>query len=81
LTFPCTYLHTYFFFNAFKFISIDIRHLKTQCSKVFNMLEFTWLYSLTIIMLIVVTFVSSLVHIYSISYMCEDPHSPVKNAF
>jgi NADH-ubiquinone oxidoreductase chain 5 len=27
-------------------------------------------------MLIVVTFVSSLVHIYSISYMFEDPHSP-----
>jgi NADH-ubiquinone oxidoreductase chain 5 len=32
--------------------------------------------SLTVIMLIVVTFVSSLVHIYSISYMFEDPHSP-----
>src|SRR5579875_2532280 len=27
-------------------------------------------------MLIVVTFVSSLVHLYSISYMSEDPHSP-----
>jgi len=31
--------------------------------------------SLTIIMLIVVAFVSSLIHIYSISYMSEDPHS------
>lgn len=32
--------------------------------------------SLTVVMLIVVTFVSSLVHIYSISYMSHDPHSP-----
>uniref|UniRef100_A0A0D6QS47 NADH:ubiquinone reductase (H(+)-translocating) n=1 Tax=Araucaria cunninghamii TaxID=56994 RepID=A0A0D6QS47_ARACU len=32
--------------------------------------------SLTVVMLIVVTFVSSLVHLYSISYMSEDPHSP-----
>ena len=30
--------------------------------------------TVTAIMLIVVTFVSSLVHIYSISYMCHDPH-------
>ena len=32
--------------------------------------------SLTVVMLIVVTFISSLVHLYSISYMSEDPHSP-----
>nr|ADT62147.1 NADH dehydrogenase subunit 5 [Isoetes engelmannii] len=32
--------------------------------------------SLTVVMLIVVIFVSSLVHLYSISYMSEDPHSP-----
>jgi NADH-ubiquinone oxidoreductase chain 5 len=32
--------------------------------------------SLTVVMLIVVTFVSSLVHLYSISYMLHDPHSP-----
>ena len=32
--------------------------------------------SLTVVMLVVVTFVSSLVHIYSISYMSEDPHLP-----
>jgi len=32
--------------------------------------------SLTVIMCVVVTFVSSLVHIYSISYMGEDPHLP-----
>ena len=32
--------------------------------------------SLTIVMCIVVTFVSSLVHIYSIEYMSHDPHLP-----
>jgi len=32
--------------------------------------------SLTVIMCVVVTFVSSLVHIYSISYMGQDPHLP-----
>ena len=32
--------------------------------------------SLTVVMLVVVTFVSTLVHVYSISYMSEDPHLP-----
>ena len=32
--------------------------------------------SLTVVMLVVITFVSTLVHIYSISYMSEDPHIP-----
>jgi len=32
--------------------------------------------SLTVIMLIVVTFISSLVHIYSLEYMGHDPHLP-----
>lgn len=32
--------------------------------------------SLTVVMLIVVTSVSCLVHVYSISYMAEDPHIP-----
>lgn len=32
--------------------------------------------SLTVVMLVVVTFVSSLVHLYSVSYMGEDPHLP-----
>lgn len=31
--------------------------------------------SLTVVMLVVVTFVSSLVHVYSIAYMAHDPHS------
>ena len=43
-----------------------------------EMLDASWGFcfdSLTAVMLIVVTFVSSLVHLYSISYMHHDPHS------
>ena len=43
-----------------------------------DMLDASWgllFDSLTVVMLIVVTFVSSLVHVYSISYMANDPHS------
>ncbi len=32
--------------------------------------------SLTVVMCIVVTFISSLVHLYSIEYMSHDPHLP-----
>nr|WCH57864.1 NADH dehydrogenase subunit 5 [Caulacanthus ustulatus] len=32
--------------------------------------------SITIIMLVVITFISSLVHLYSIQYMSNDPHRP-----
>jgi NADH-ubiquinone oxidoreductase chain 5 len=42
-------------------------------------LELNWCFyidSLTCVMLIVVTFISSLVHLYSIEYMSEDPHLP-----
>lgn len=44
-----------------------------------EMLHVTWGFlfdSLTVVMLIVVTIVSSLVHIYSIGYMSHDPHLP-----
>lgn len=35
-----------------------------------------WFDTLTVVMLIVVTSISTLVHLYSISYMSEDPHIP-----
>ena len=44
-----------------------------------EMLHVSWGFlfdSLTVVMLIVVTIVSSLVHIYSIGYMSHDPHLP-----
>lgn len=42
-------------------------------------LEVSWSFlfdSLTVVMLIVITFVSTLVHVYSIDYMKNDPHFP-----
>lgn len=44
-----------------------------------EMFDATWSFyfdSLTVVMLIVVTSISTLVHIYSISYMGQDPHLP-----
>nr|QGN73908.1 NADH dehydrogenase subunit 5 [prasinophyte sp. MBIC10622] len=44
-----------------------------------EMFDATWGFlfdTLTAVMLIVVTYVSTLVHVYSISYMAEDPHVP-----
>jgi len=44
-----------------------------------NLLQVNWFFcidSLTVIMLIVVTFISTLVHIYSTEYMEHDPHLP-----
>jgi NADH-ubiquinone oxidoreductase chain 5 len=59
------------------------------CHSVCSFKLFTWMESnsliiswgflfdaLTVTMLVVVTFISTLVHLYSISYMSEDPHLP-----
>ena len=44
-----------------------------------NLLQVDWFFcidSLTVIMLLVVTFISTLVHVYSTEYMAHDPHLP-----
>ena len=44
-----------------------------------NLFQVEWAFcldSLTVIMLLVVTFISTLVHLYSIEYMETDPHLP-----
>lgn len=46
------------------------------CSEMFSASWGFQFDSLTVVMLVVVTFVSSLVHIFSISYMASDPHVP-----
>ena len=46
------------------------------CSEMFNSSWGFYFDSLTVVMLVVISSVSSLVHIYSISYMSEDPHLP-----
>ena len=70
-------------FSFIVFYEITLSH--SVCSlKLFSWMEsntllISWGFlfdSLTATMLIVVTFVSSLVHIYSIGYMSEDPHLP-----
>lgn len=50
------------------FTWIDSEMLNTSWGFMFD--------SLTVVMLVVVTFISALVHIYSIGYMSHDPHVP-----
>jgi NADH:ubiquinone oxidoreductase subunit 5 (subunit L)/multisubunit Na+/H+ antiporter MnhA subunit len=40
-----------------------------------------WFDSYTVVMLIVITSISTLVHLYSISYMADDPHIPRAMAY
>ena len=54
----------------------EIYLLPWMCIDVMDLYWAIYFDSLTVIMLLVVTFISLLVHIYSISYMSEDPHKP-----
>ena len=71
------------------FLSFFIFYEVVLCHSICSLKLFPWIESnifiiywgflfdnLTATMLIVVTFVSALVHIYSVSYMSEDPHLP-----
>ena len=65
-TIPTIFNHGVVYFPLFRWFSISL-------------LEFGWaiqLDSLTVVMLLVVLSISFLVHLYSISYMAEDPHQP-----
>lgn len=55
---------------------IELEVVKWIVSGGFNVSWALYIDSLTAIMLIVVTWVSALVHIYSIGYMHDDPHVP-----
>ena len=77
------FLLTTFLFSTIAFYEVALSG--TPCSvKVLDwfsceMLDASWSFyfdSLSVVMLIVITSVSSLVHIYSYSYMSEDPHLP-----
>ena len=74
---------------ASAFLSFIIFYEVVLCQSITTLKLFTWIDSsilyidwgflfdaLTATMLIVVTVVSSLVHLYSMSYMSEDPHLP-----
>ena len=66
------------------FISVGFGEAEAQRVQVFNFissgtLAVDWAFridSLTVVMLVVVTTVSALVHIYSMGYMSHDPHRP-----
>nr|YP_009446429.1 NADH dehydrogenase subunit 5 [Ancoracysta twista]ATY40917.1 NADH dehydrogenase subunit 5 [Ancoracysta twista] len=57
----------------------SVCHIKLAPWITSELLEISWGFlfdSLTAVMLVVVTYVSALVHLYSVSYMEEDPHLP-----
>lgn len=72
-----------FFFSCFAFYEVALSgstcYIPLAPWFFSEMFDASWGFyfdSLTVVMLIVITSVSSLVHLYSISYMSEDPHIP-----
>ncbi len=72
-----------FFLSLFAFYEVGFMgspvyiRLATWVSSEVLLINWGFLFdSLTVVMCIVVTFVSSLVHLYSIEYMSHDPHLP-----
>lgn len=74
LAFLCSLSHLLYIVNTGNIIAINIGEWIT-----IGALKINWSFkidSISAIMLCVVTFISSLVHFYSIEYMSEDPHIP-----
>ena len=76
-------LITSFFLSVFAFYEVGLMgsvvyvRLATWVSSEVLLINWGFLFdSLTVVMCVVVTFVSSLVHLYSIEYMSHDPHLP-----
>ena len=72
-----------FFLSLFAFYEVGLMgspvyiRLSTWVSSEVLLINWGFLFdSLTVVMCIVVTFISSLVHLYSIEYMSHDPHLP-----
>lgn len=72
-----------FFLSLFAFYEVGLMNsfvyvkLGTWVSSEVLLINWGFMFdSLTVVMCVVVTFVSSLVHIYSIEYMSHDPHLP-----
>jgi len=77
----CVYLSAVFSIYAFYDVAL--------CGNIYHISLFKWIHSglidvswsflfdsLTVMMLVVVTLISSIVHTYSVGYMHEDPHKP-----
>lgn len=72
-----------FFLSLFAFYEVGLMaspvyiRLSTWVSSEVLLINWGFLFdSLTVVMCIVVTFISSLVHLYSVEYMSHDPHLP-----
>nr|YP_009227153.1 NADH dehydrogense subunit 5 [Welwitschia mirabilis]AMA21013.1 NADH dehydrogense subunit 5 [Welwitschia mirabilis] len=81
VTTTCVSISSILSFTAFYEVALGASACYVKIAPWINsfMFDASWGFlfdSLTSVMLIVVTFVSSLVHLYSISYMSEDPHGP-----
>ena len=78
-----TFLIMCFALSCFAFYEValcgsvaSIRIMDWFSSELFDAEWALYFDTLTVVMLLVITSVSSLVHIYSVSYMAEDPHLP-----
>lgn len=74
-------LSALFSLKAFSEVALSAQPRTVELAPWFisEMFDATWSFyfdSLTVVMLIVVTSISTLVHVYSISYMGQDPHLP-----
>lgn len=74
LSFLCSLLA--FYEVALSASPVYILYADWFCSELFDASWGFLFDSLTVVMLIVITSISTLVHLYSISYMAEDPHLP-----
>ena len=81
VTISCLFVS--FFLSLFLFYEVGLMgspvfiRLATWVSSEVLLIQWGFLFdSLTIVMCVVVTFVSSLVHLYSVEYMSHDPHLP-----
>lgn len=74
----CAFVSSLFLFYTI-LVTQGVYKIKLGIWVSLNTLQIDWFFcidSLTIIMLLVVTFISTLVHIYSTEYMENDPHLP-----
>ena len=81
ITTSCVFLSAILSVIAFYEVALSGSHCTIEMSPWFfsEMFDASWGFyfdSLTVTMLIVVTSISTLVHLYSISYMGQDPHLP-----
>ena len=81
ITTTCVFFSSILSYIAFYEVALSGSNCSIELAPWFasEMFDASWGFyfdSLTVVMLIVITSISTLVHLYSISYMGEDPHLP-----